>query len=454
MKSFFCSLLFLSVLHSTFACNQQVTSFFSKKMLNSPDRVFSLPGLGCVDDLELAGLLPVTRTKNTIKSKSDKTPSLFYWFVESREHSDNTPLVLWLSGGPGAASTYAFFLENGPYSIADNGTLITQQHSWTNHANYLIIDQPAGVGLSYGNKGDYSNENKAMDQLYEAIQVLFKRYPELASKPLYLAGESYAAKYIPELAMRILAGNTVNNSIHLKGILIGDGWVNPRIQQSTDADFAYSHGLIDLNTHKKVAELYQQCADEIDRNTPSSRQANQTCNEIQAMIKRESGIHHMVNIHTGKEPDDKLMISYLNQPDVRKALHIEHASEFRTFNELAADTLEIGEQDSVADLYSTLLDNGIRVMIYNGLYDGTDCNFMGTDKWLSVLQWSKSDEFSKAKTCPWSVNKNVVGSAKTASGLTQIKVQNAGHLAPADQPEILEKLLATFIASQPFCLPE
>jgi len=346
-------------------------------------------------------------------------------------------------------------MQNGPYQLSNKHTLIARTHSWTEHANYLIIDQPAGVGLSFGKKGTYRHEADVIDQLYQALQLFFTRFPELASRPFYIAGESYAGKYIPQLATRILADNNAKHGIHgirLKGILIGDGWVNPRLQQSTNADFAYAHGLIDSNTHKKVSALYRQCANEIDKATPSSAHANEVCNKIQALIKEKSGNLSLVNIQTGKEPDDTMMIHYLNQPAVRKALHVEaNAGEFRTFNQMASDILRVGEQDSVAELYTQLLEKHLPVLIYNGLDDGTDSNFMGTDKWLSALSWTGNDKFAKSSTCVWHVNKDVAGYTKTYAGLTQIKIRNAGHLAPADQPEILASLLAKFINTQPFC---
>jgi len=441
---FFISLFNLAVFASD--CNPlKESSLFTKNVTESPDRIRFLPGLGCVQDIELAGVLPIERIATASSSK------LFYWFVESRSHGANDPIVLWLNGGPGAASTYGFFMENGPYSVTSKGTLIQRQASWSNQANYLIIDQPAGVGLSNGKKGTYSNEPEAMDQLYQALLAFYKRFPEFISRPLYLSGESYAGKYLPELAIRILSGNN-KNKINLQGLLVGDAWVNPRLQQSTNADFAYSHGLIDKNVYKKIADLYQQCANEIDKQTPSSRRANKICSDIQLLIKKECGGLNLANLHTGNEPNDAYMIQYLNQADVRNALHIApNTPDFNTFNATVADILEVGEQDSVADLYPLLLQKGIRVLIYNGLDDAKDSNFMGTDKWLSALTWPHQQAFAEAATCVWRLNKKAAGYAKTSSGLTQIKIRHAGHLAPADQPEILMSLLNTFISNQSFC---
>lgn len=447
MKSLiFTFIVFFNLTAFAIDCNPQTEGqLFTQSITESSDRLRSLPGLGCITDIELAGLLPATT------SLTQRSPKLFYWFVESRSHKASAPIVLWLNGGPGAASTYGFFMETGPYYVTSNMKLLKRQHSWSNQANFLMIDQPASVGLSYSKKGAFVDEAEAMDQLYQTLVNFYKRYPELRSKELFVAGQSYAGKYIPELSMRILSGNEAGFKINLKGVLIGDGWVNPLLQQSTDADFAFSHGLIDNHGYKKISALYQQCAKEIAKQTPTTRQANRICSRIQSEIQKLSGGLNLANIQTEKQADDSNMVRYLNQIDVHQALHIPSAPHYQTFSSIVADAFEIGEQDSVAKLYPILLEKGVRVLVYNGLADGKDCNFLGTDKWLSALTWPHQKEFANASTCVWHVNQNVAGYAKTSSGLTQVKIRNAGHIAPMDQPKAVLDLLNKFIKDQPLC---
>lgn len=162
-----------------------IPSVLSKQILQSPDRVIALPGYGCVKHIELAGYLPAS-----------ESGELFYWFIASRSNPAIDPLVIWLNGGPGSSSLYGFLLENGPYRVNQNQRLSIRQEAWTAHSNYMIIDQPAGVGFSLAkNNHPVKNEDDAIAQLYDAIQAFFQRYPELAKSPLYLSGESYAGKY-------------------------------------------------------------------------------------------------------------------------------------------------------------------------------------------------------------------------------------------------------------------
>ncbi len=402
--------------------------------------ISSLPGYGPINGKQSIGYLP-TNTNNS---------GLFFWYVQQENPQTNAPIILWFNGGPGAASTYGFFMENGPYAINSKGKLLLRKDSWNRVGDYMIIDQPAGVGYSYG-EDSYQNEAQAMDQLAYAVTVYFQKHPEHAQKPLYLAGESYAGKYIPQLAVRLLKDKKPFMP-KLTGLFIGDPWVNPRLQQKANIDYAYYHGLIDQHAQEVVRKLYDNCVKEIDKHTPSSRLANQTCVKIQEFIQKESGLLNLANVQKGLEPSDSAMVNYLNREDVRKTLNINPTvSRYNTFNDSVANALEIGEQDSVAYLYPQILAAGVRVLIFNGIEDGKDSNFLSTDLWLSALDWPGKATFTEAKTCVWGNQDQVFGYVKSAAGLTQVKVRGAGHLAPIDQPQSILDLLQNFLHNSISC---
>ena len=130
---------------------------------------------------------------------------LFYWMFEKRGTQDLTaeeqaeiPFVVWLTGGPGCSSTLALLTENGPCSVnpdADGTTV--NPYSWTEAAHVLWLDQPAGVGFSYGDEND-SNENMISEDAYYFLQAFFQTYPEYLRKDpfLYIVGESYGGRFI------------------------------------------------------------------------------------------------------------------------------------------------------------------------------------------------------------------------------------------------------------------
>ena len=44
---------------------------------------------------------------------------MFYWLFDSKSNPETDPLVIWLEGGPGCASTMSVFYINGPYYVEE-----------------------------------------------------------------------------------------------------------------------------------------------------------------------------------------------------------------------------------------------------------------------------------------------------------------------------------------------
>lgn len=58
-----------------------------------------------------------------------------------------------------------------------------------------------------------------------ALQSFYAGFTEYANNPLWIAGESYAGKYIPDLAVTIdyLNEHGTGKKINLQGIMVGNG---------------------------------------------------------------------------------------------------------------------------------------------------------------------------------------------------------------------------------------
>jgi hypothetical protein len=78
--------------------------------------------------------------------------------------------------------------ENGPCSVNDDGKTTTPNpYSWTEAAHVLWLDQPAGVGYSYGDEND-SGEAMVSEDAYYFFQAFFQTHPEYSNSPLYIIG--------------------------------------------------------------------------------------------------------------------------------------------------------------------------------------------------------------------------------------------------------------------------
>ncbi len=95
----------------------------------------------------------------------------FYWFFEpaTQHTTSDTPLILWLTGGPGCSSELALFFENGPYTVNSAGTGLTpNQYGWNANSYLLYVDQPGGTGFSTvkNPKGYVTNEAQVASDMY------------------------------------------------------------------------------------------------------------------------------------------------------------------------------------------------------------------------------------------------------------------------------------------------
>ena len=414
----------------------------------TPDRITHLPGYGAVDEVQFAGYASV-RSDSGTDSPLQTDEQLFYWFVGAEDYAQK-PTILWTNGGPGSSSFWGFFLENGPYVIDDTGsTLSKRPHAWNNHANYMIFEHPLSVTLSVAHDAnDIPNTvEQGIDQLYQALLNFIHLHPEIAKKPIILAGESYAGTYLPLLAKAILQGNRLGATpLDLRVMVLCDAWVNPMVQMATDTTWAFSHGLISSSQKRWLDETY---ADRLPL--------------INAAIQQICGCY-MTNTAQTADPSFQPIYDYLNNPAVREALHVPANYPKLTQNWSAQISNHYAAQvnDSYAPVVQALLDGGenfgldpqsqlllldgsrLTVRMISGLNDAKDCNFLGTGAWIDLLQGDGALSFREAKSVQWKDDQaNVLGFEQSGGQLGWLKVLNAGHMASRDQPRLIHYIMDT-----------
>ncbi|XP_043693035.1 serine carboxypeptidase-like 35 [Telopea speciosissima] len=207
------------------------------------DRVEGLPGQSPVNFRHFAGYV-------NVRPQDEK--ALFYWFFEAEEGVAEKPLVLWLNGGPGCSSVaYGAAQELGPFLIRKNQSdLVLNKFSWNKVANLLSVKAPVGVGFSYTNKTEdleALGDGVTVKDSYAFLLGWFKRFPSFKSHEFYIAGESYAGHYVPQLAELIYESNkkaSKDSVINLKGFMIGNAVINDETDQIGFIEFAWSHAII------------------------------------------------------------------------------------------------------------------------------------------------------------------------------------------------------------------
>jgi carboxypeptidase C (cathepsin A) len=86
--------------------------------------------------------------------------------------------------------------------------------------------------------------NNTYDAAKHFVNFLYNFLQEwdLKDNPIYLAGESYAGHYIPAFARYIISNATLG--FNLRGVMIGDGLVDPVNQFNNYDSYMYSAGII------------------------------------------------------------------------------------------------------------------------------------------------------------------------------------------------------------------
>ncbi|KAF8102319.1 hypothetical protein N665_0198s0032 [Sinapis alba] len=383
-----------------------------------------------------------------------KSSRLFYFFFESRNNITD-PVVIWLTGGPGCSSSLGLFTENGPFTLTEDLSLSRNEYSWNQVSNIIYVDQPVGTGFSTISDTDVlrHDETGVSNDLYNFLQAFFKEHPQLVRNDFFITGESYAGHYIPALASRIHAGNKNNEGIPIKltGIAIGNGLTNPEIQYGAHGDYALEMKLISQSGHESLNQVYINCQSAIRKcnidGGLACGSAYHVCVQIPNYIQSENGDMNPYDVRKKCGElicsDHSYVDTFLNLESVRKALGVGDTTFVlcnSTVNDAMIDDLMINLEVKIP----TLIEDGINLLVYAGEYDLL-CNWLGNSRWVEQMIWLGQKEFGSAKTVPFMVDGKEAGVMKNHGPLTFLKVHNAGHMVPMDQPKASLQMLQTWM---------
>jgi len=400
---------------------------------------------------------------------------LFFWMFEKRanekdEEKDNDeviPFVVWLTGGPGCSSTLALLSENGPCSVNDNLSTSINPYSWTEAAHVLWLDQPAGVGFSYGDEND-SGEEMVGEDAYYFFQAFFKSHPEYANSPLYIIGESYAGHYVPAISHRIWKGNQSLCEkcvqINLAGLAIGNGLTAPEEQYKWYPEMVWnnSHGIkvVDEGVYDAMKKAVPACTALIHKcesgdstiDDFACQAAFVTCNIALTSPYQATGLNPYDIRKKCEVPplcyDFSHVKDWLNLESTKKALNVDetHSHSWEACNFGINGKFRVDWMKDFSHYVADLLDAGFPALVYAGDVDFI-CNYLGNEAWTKALDWSGKADFNKAAVHNW---EDGAGLARTSSGLTFLQVVDAGHMVPSDQPEVSLTMLKTFLNGSGF----
>jgi len=390
----------------------------------------------------------------------------FYWFFESRNNPATDPIILWMTGGPGCSSAVALFAENGPCTVNELGTdTKPNPYSWNSNASVIYIDQPVGTGFSYGTGLDASEKAVSTD-MYDFLQQFFQAHEEYQTQKFFIFGESYAGHYVPAVSHRVwLNNNNISKGdikINLAGVAVGNGLVDPLTQ------FAYYPEMA-ISTNGHNASVGEKEFEVMNATVPACLSAIKACQAVAATCVLAIDICNLGLLEpyvlTGMNPYDmrvkcaKPPLCYdfsnvgrfLDLKKVKTALNVSQDRTWEDCNQGVAISFELSG-DWMQSFQSKLPDQlaaNIPVLIYAGDQDYI-CNWLGNQAWARAMEWPHKAEFNAASVSDWKVDGKKAGTVQTANGFTFLRVLDAGHMVPRDQPQNALSMLNAFISGEPF----
>ncbi|KAI0194197.1 Alpha/Beta hydrolase protein [Astrocystis sublimbata] len=376
---------------------------------------------------------------------NEEDKHLFYWFFESRNDPKNDPVVLWLNGGPGCSSMMGLFMELGPSGVDSKGGVKFNEHSWNSNASVIFLDQPVNVGYSYSS-GSVSNTVAASKDIYALMTLFFEQFPEYSEQPFHIFGESYAGHYIPVFASEILSHK--NRNINLQSIGIGNGLTDPLKQYSQYRPMACGEGGYKAvlepsecqsmdNALPRCESLLKGCYD--TESAWSCVPATIYCNNAMIGPYQRTG-QNVYDVREQCKDQENLcytetawIADYLNQEKVMKALGAE-VTDYSSCNTNINRNF-VFQGDWGKPYYRLVPDilKQIPVLIYAGDADYI-CNWLGNKLWSEELEWSGHKDFSGAEMKNLTIDKDSYGQVKSSGNFTFMRIFEAGHMVPYNQP--------------------
>ena len=395
----------------------------------------------------------------------------FYLYFTPRDKNASSPLVLYTNGGPGCSSMEAATTENSPLLLlriaescpfSPDGCDYTNQlsanaYAWNAHSHLLYVDNPRSVGFSYG-AGPLTNSTvMAARDMVSFLLGFYHIYPQLRPNALVISGESYAGHYLPAWGEFISQHNrraaTAKAKINLRGIMIGNGWINISVQSGSLYAYARKANLINSSFF-----LPPQTTDD------DSTQVQNITTGLTLHEEMGSYLGYSPNVYDTRLRNIQCQgcMSYnftawtlwMGREDVRQALGVCATADYPSFSVNASGCLpsivagvsyDADDRFDYSAAIGSLIDAGVKVMLYVGMQD-TVCNYVGVEAVVRGLPWAHRDAFNLAPMASLELAGAHVGTIKKLGGLTFALVEGSGHMVPADEPATAALLLQMMLA--------
>jgi len=99
---------------------------------------------------------------------------------------------------------------------------------------------------------------------------------------------------------------------------------------------------------------------------------------------------------------------------------------------------------NVADILDNFPD--VEVLVYSGDQDWI-CNWRGGEAWTLATKWNNKDAFNAVDYETWNVDGVPAGAMRQYGNFKFLRVFDAGHMVPMDQPKNALEMVNQFLAN-------
>jgi len=240
------------------------------------------------------------------------------------------------------------------------------------------------------------------------------------------------------------------------GTSVGNGLVAPEIQYQY-----YKDMVVSTNGHKPAVGNLTHAA--MQAATPACIAAIKACQAVAASCLVAIEVCNAAlllpyqasgrNVYDMREPcehpplcyDFSNVATYLDRAEVRAALGVGQRK-WSDCNHVVALGFELSGDwmQSYEKKLPDQLGDGVRVLIYAGDQDYI-CNWLGNQAWAQAMPWPHRADFAATSPVPWMAGGKQAGTLQSSHGFSFLRVYDAGHMVPRDQPANALAMLHAFL---------
>ncbi|KAH6923095.1 hypothetical protein HPB50_021531 [Hyalomma asiaticum] len=396
-----------------------------------------------------------------ITVKKNATQSHFFFlFTEVEGNSSEAPLLLWTQGGPGLSALFGFFLENGPVGFSVNGSstpeLFERENTLQKNMSVLYVDLPVGAGFSFTN--ETAAYPRRLEDIAEDVNQFLKQFlmvfSEYRGRKIFLAGESYGARYAVAIAENMLK-YPHKLPLEPKGIIGGNGFLGPILDTADSSSFLYQTSMLTKEGYGVFAYQFEQMRQMLRQNETSTLSMllqtifTDLTKKNETMFQRLTMYDdHASPLHTQRPWTMLACFRFLSQNKLFKT--VIHAGANTTFQYNNPHLLRIFAGDWLRDITEMIEEviSRIDAFFYTGQLDALFPS-VNQREYYKKLNWTGALRYRSAERYPWKPSEDYYGFAgyiKKGVSFADAVVLGMGHYGAVDKPDEVYHLMTQFVS--------